>query len=70
MSEQNGCPIHVPIRIIYNEESNVIMMITGSASQMRGPEFSRDKRLFPGYRRMGLSRNSACLNNNNGQMQS
>ena len=48
------------VRFTYNEASNVIMTVTGSASHMRGSEFCQRKQLCPGYRPMGLSRNSAC----------
>ena len=47
------------VRFTYNEASNVIMTVTGSASHMRGSEFCQRKQLCPGYRPMGLSRNSA-----------
>ena len=47
------------VRFTYNEASNVIMTVTGSASHMRGSEFCQHKQLCPGYRPMGLSRNSA-----------
>ena len=50
----------VIVRISYNEDSNVIVMITGSASQLRGSEFLYNRQLFPGYRPIGLSRNLAC----------
>ena len=36
---------------------------------MRGSEFFRGKQLFPGYRSMGLSRNSARLEISNEQEQ-
>ena len=53
--------LHMPVvRVTYNEDSNVIVMVTGDTSQMTGSEFFQDKQLFPGYRPMGLSRNSAC----------
>ena len=45
------------------------MTSTGAASQMRDSEFFRDKQLFPGYRPMGLSRISACLQINAGRSQ-
>ena len=51
----------ITVRITYSEERNVIMTVTGGASQMRGSEYFRDKQLFPGYRSMGVSRNPACL---------
>ena len=57
------------LRIAYNEDNNVIMTVTGSASQMRGSEFFGDKQLFPGYRPMDLIRNPACLRIFNGQEQ-
>ena len=44
------------------------MTVTGSASQMRGSGY-RDKQLSPGYRPIGLRRNSACLRIYNGQKQ-
>ena len=47
------------VPVTYNENSNVIMMATEGASQMRGSGFLEDKQLFLGYRPMGLSRNSA-----------
>ena len=47
------------VRFTYNEARNVIMTVTGSASHMRGSEFCQHKQLCPGYRPMGLSRNSA-----------
>ena len=43
------------------------MMVTGGASQMRGSEFFRDKRLFPIFILMGLIRDSACSRTVNGQ---
>ena len=52
--------ICVSVRITYNKDSNVIIMGTGSASQMRGSELCRHKKLSPGYRSMDLSRNSVC----------
>ena len=58
------------VRFTYNENGNVIMMATGAASQMIGSEFFRDKKLFPGYGPMGLSRNLACLKTDNEQKQS
>ena len=57
------------VRFIYNENSNVIMTVTGSVSQLRGSEFLHNKQLFPGYRPMGLSRYSACLKILDGQKQ-
>ena len=57
------------VRLTYNEDSNVIMTVTGSASQLRGSEFLYNKQLFPGYRPMGLSRYSVCLKILNGQKQ-
>ena len=48
------------ILITYNEDSNVIITVTRSTSQLRGSENFQHKQLFPGYRSMGLSRNSAC----------
>ena len=47
------------VRFTYNEANIVIMTVTGSASHMRGSEFCQRKQLCPGYRPMGLSRNSA-----------
>ena len=47
------------VRFTYNEASNVIMTVTGNASHTRGSEFCQRKQLCPGYRPMGLSRNSA-----------
>ena len=61
--------IMVIVRFTYNEDSNVIMTVTGSASQLRGSEFLYNRQLFPGYRPMGLSRYSACLKILNGQKQ-
>ena len=58
------------VRVTYNEDSNVIMTVTGGAFQMRASGYSRDKQLFPGYIPMGLSRNSACSTIINGQKQS
>ena len=58
------------VRVTYNEDSNVIMTVTGSASQMRGSRFFRDNQLFPGYRPMGLSRNAACSKLLEGRKQS
>ena len=57
------------VRFTYNEDSNVVMTVTGSASQLRGSEFLYNRQLFPGYRPMGLSRYSACLKILNGQRQ-
>ena len=57
------------VRFTYNEASNVIMTVTGSASHMRGSEFCQRKQLCPGYRPMGLSRNSAYWKIDNGQKQ-
>ena len=57
------------VRVIYNEDSNVIMTVTRSASQMRGSELFRDNQLFSRYRSMVLSRNSACSKFLNGQKQ-
>ena len=61
------------VRFTYNEASNVIMTVTGSASHMRqrqrGSEFCQRKQLCPGYRPMGLSRNSAFWKINNEQKQ-
>ena len=47
------------VRFTYNEASNAILTGTGSASHMRGSEFCQRKQLCPGYRLMGVSRNSA-----------
>ena len=58
---------HSPLNC--NEGCNVIMTVTGSASQLRGSEFLYNRQLFPGYRPMGLSRHSACLKILNGQKQ-
>ena len=33
----------VGVRFTYNEDSNVIMTVTGSASQLRGPEFLHNR---------------------------
>ena len=57
------------VRITYNEGCNVIMTVTGSASQLRGSEFLYNRQLFPGYGPMGLSRHSACLKILNEQKQ-
>lgn len=51
----------VSVRFSYNEDNSVIMTVTGSVSQLRGFESFREKQLFPGYRTMGLNRNSACF---------
>ena len=48
------------VRITYNEDSNVIITVTGSASQLRGSEIYPHRQLFLGYRPVGLSKNSAC----------
>ena len=56
------------VRIAYNEDSNVIVTVTGSASQLRASGLFY-RQLFPGYRPVGLSRNSACLKIINGQKQ-
>ena len=59
----------VRVKFTYNEDSNIIMTITEGASQLRGPEFFRDKQLLPGYLLLGLSRTSASLKNINRQEQ-
>ena len=64
-----GLELLLCVRFTYNEASNVIMTVTESASHMRGSEFCQRKQLCPGYRPMGLSRNSACLKIKNGQKQ-
>ena len=48
------------VRFTFHKDSNVIMTVTGNASHMRGSEFCQHKQLSPGYRPMGLSKNSAC----------
>ena len=62
--------VSISIRFTYDEDSNVIMTITGSASQMRASESFRNKRLFPGHRPMGMRKNSVGLKIANGQEQS
>ena len=57
------------IRITYNEDSNVTITVTGSASRLRGSEIFRHGQLFPGYKPMGLGRNPTCLKVFNGQKQ-
>ena len=57
------------VRFTYNEDSNVIITVTGSASQLRSSEFLYNMQLFPGYRPTGLSRYSACSKILNGQKQ-
>ena len=57
------------VRITYNKDSNVIVTVTGSASQSRGSGILCNKQLFPGYRLVGLRRNSACFKILNGQKQ-
>ena len=47
-------------RFTYNEDNNVIMIVTGSVSHMRGSESCLRKQLSPGYRPMGLNTNLAC----------
>ena len=59
----------IHVRVTYNEDNNVIVTVTRSASQLRGSGFCRDKRLFLGYRPMGLSRNSARFKINDEQKQ-
>ena len=61
--------IHPGVRITYNENSNVIMTVTGGASQLRGSETFLNGQLFSGYRPVGPSRNSACLKIINEQKQ-
>ena len=56
-------------RITYNEDSNVIMTVTGNASRSGGSEILCNQQLFLGYRPMGLSKNSACLKILNRQKQ-
>ena len=51
--------VNTIVRFTYNEASNAIITVTGSASHMRGSEFCQRKQLCPGYRPMGLSKNSA-----------
>ena len=58
------------VRVIYNEDNNAVMKVTGGASQMRESEVLEDKQLFPRYRPTGMSRNPACLKIINGQKQS
>ena len=58
-----------PVRFTYNEDSNVVMTVTRSASQLRGSEFLYNRQLFPGYRLMGLSKYSACSKILTGQKQ-
>ena len=48
------------VRFAYNEDTNVIVTVTGSASHMRGPEFFRYMQLLPRYRPIGMSRIQAC----------
>ena len=57
------------VQFTYNEDSNVIVTVTGSASQLRGSEFLLNRQLFLGYRPMGLSRYSACSKSLNRQTQ-
>ena len=59
----------VVVRFTYNEDSNVIMTVTGTACQLRGSEFLYNRQLFPAYRPMGLSRYSAFSKVLNGQKQ-
>ena len=59
----------VLVRVTYNEDSNVIMTVSGGASQMRGSAFFRDKLLYPRYKPMDLSRNAACSRIIHGQKQ-
>ena len=47
------------VPITYKEDGNIIMTVTGSASQLRGSEFLKNNQLFPRYRSVDLSRNSA-----------
>ena len=49
------------IQFTYGEVVNVIIMVSGSASHMRGSDFFRDKQLFIGYRPMDLSKIQACV---------
>ena len=52
-----------------NKNTNVIMTVTRSTSQMRGSEFFRHKQLFLEYWPICLSKNSACWKIKNGQVQ-
>ena len=69
IGDGQGTCVWSVVRFAYNEDSNVIITVTGSASQLRGSEFLYNRQLFPEYRPMGLSKYPACSKILNGPKQ-